>query len=180
VDFAVALTSSSPVPVYVNNVFQVLTPTVPVIARSNCGTITVIQETQSLSAVGYTVTVAQSPGAGVAVQADQLSKAMQTLSDIKTGADLSKASIKTADGKTKPLLPSGASADTADAAAKGISQLMAVKDSLAAKVPPPGMNRPAFAVAAKLATDAPSSTPKQAFGMSFGKDGATYHEPTRP
>lgn len=179
--FSAHITSTSPVPVYINNRYQFLTPEVPVLVDSNsCGTITILQETRSLTAVGYTLTLTDSAGAGTSVTIDPLAKAWHTLSSIKDGSSLRDTTIKAADGTTKALLPDNVSAKTADAAASGIMQLLAVKESL---VPPPPSNitlKRATAPAAtrtKPAGPAASADLRPSFGMSFGADGeATFHD----
>ncbi|KAK3379571.1 hypothetical protein B0T24DRAFT_695345 [Lasiosphaeria ovina] len=174
--FSINVSSTSPAPVYINNKYQFLTPDVPVLATSNsCGTVTIIQETQSLTAVGYTVTVTGSPGAGSSLVINPPDKAMKTLSGITDGSSLKGTTVKTADGKTKSLVPADVSEDTANAAASGIKQLLAVKDSLAPQQPQVALTRTAFAAA----NPAPSTSAKlqPSFGMSFTPQGeATFHD----
>ncbi|KAK3380944.1 hypothetical protein B0H63DRAFT_545191 [Podospora didyma] len=176
--FSVNVSSTSPVPVYINNKYQFLTPDVPVRASANsCGTITIIQETQSLTGVGYTLTVTESVGAGNSLVIDPTSKAMTTLYGVTDGNSLKSTTVKTADGKTKSLLPADVTGDTANAAANGIKQLLAVKDSLAPPAPKVSLTRTVFAAAATTDKLSSSATLQPSFGMSFTSKGqATFHQ----
>jgi hypothetical protein len=166
----VTVTSTSPVSVYINNVYFVLTPTVPVNATSDfAGSITVIQETQSLSAVCFKVTIAGPPS--VVVNVDPLSKAMQTLSAVKTGDDLANVQIKTANGTTQPLVPGSVPSDAKNAAAKSIVNLINVKNTLPADGSRKTTTSPAPHVTSTLAV----AQPQQVWGVSL-KNGFTLHE----
>lgn len=133
-DSVVSLTSTSPVSVYVNNMYQILTPTVPINERTNdLGAITIIQEVQSLCAVGYQVQIAGDSSSPVNI--DPLSKAMQKLSCIKSGDDMANIQIKSEDGTTKPLVPASVSSNTRNTVAGSIVQLLQVRDTLPSNNP---------------------------------------------
>lgn len=127
----VTIRSVSPVPVYINDVYYVLTPTVPISVTSDAvGTVTIIQQTDSLSAVAYKLTI---PGPPVlTVPVDPLARATQVLSTIQSGDDLGNVQIETSNGSKKNLIPSDVDGDTKDSAASLISQLVMVKSKLPA------------------------------------------------
>jgi hypothetical protein len=170
----VTLTSTSPVTMYINDVYHVLSPTVPVNATSDVtGTVTIIQETQTLSAVCFQITITGPPS--VVAKIDPLSKAIQTLSTIQTGDDLSGVQIKTASGVQQSLVPSSVPPAAKNAAAQSIVNLIKVKDTL----PPDGSTKttPSAAPAAvsHVMSTAEPTQPKKVWGVSF-KNGVTYHE----
>ncbi|KIJ50138.1 hypothetical protein M422DRAFT_245944 [Sphaerobolus stellatus SS14] len=128
---AVTLTSTSMVPVYVDNVYHVLSPMVPVnVTCDATGILTVVQETQSLSAVCFRVTLAS--GTSIFVDVNPMSKAIQRLSSIQSGTDLGNVQVTAADGSTHSLVPSTASADDKNNAATAIQQLVQAVNSLPA------------------------------------------------
>ena len=164
----VTLTSTSPVSVFINDVYHVLTPTVPVNAAADvAGTVTVVQETQSLSAVCFKITIPGPPS--VVANVDPLLKAMQTLSSIQSGDDLSNVQIKTADGTQKPLVPDDVPSDAKRAAAKSIVQLLNVKSTL----PPDGSPKTSPSTSPLAAV---GSQPPPLWGASCGKNGFKYYE----
>lgn len=168
----VTLTSTSPVTVYINDVYHVLTPDVPVQTTADeIGTVTVIQETQSLSsAVCFQITVPGPPV--VEAMIDPLSKAMHTLSAIQSGEDLGNVQIETVNGSMKRLIPSSVTEDDKKAVAESIINFLKIKDTL----PSDG--------SIKTTPDAPAGAPLQlmaavgikSWGASFGRDGLRYEE----
>lgn len=169
----VTLTSTSPVTVYVNNVYHVLTPTVPINATSDfSGSVTVVQESQSLTtAVCFEITVTGPPS--VTAQVDPMVKASQILAAIQQGSDLRSVQIKDATGVVQPLVPSTVPSAASDAAAQSIANLWKVKATL----PADGSVKsaaPATAVSHLVSTTA-TSQPPTVWGVSF-VNGVTYHE----
>ncbi|PMD35109.1 hypothetical protein L207DRAFT_517206 [Hyaloscypha variabilis F] len=169
----VTLTSTSPVTVYINNVYHVLTPTIPINATSDfSGSVTVVQETQSLNAVCFEITVTGPPS--VTAQVDPLAKASQTLASIQQGSDLRAVQIKDTTGAAQPLIPSTVPSTTSDAAAKSIANLWKIKATL----PADGSVKttaPATAVSHVASSTTASIKPPLVWGVSF-VNGATYHE----
>ena len=171
----VTLTSTSPVSVYANNVYQTLTSTVPVAATSDAtGTITVVQETQSLSAVCFQVTIIGPPPVVAAV--DPLAKAMQTLSTVQNGTDLSGVEIKTADGTQQPLVPESVPSNIRDTAAKSIANLVQIKATLPADgsrktdTTPLSSNK-----LSRPVSNEPAEQPQTLWGVSL-RNGGKYYE----
>jgi hypothetical protein len=157
-DTPMAITSTSPVAVFIDGIYHVLTSTVPLqIATDALGTVTVVQETQSLSAVAYTLKFDNSLGT---VNVDPLSKPMERLAAIQSGDDLSKVKITAASGE-KPLVPDDVSSDAKNSAAKCFKNLVQVKDSMQHQTNLNGVNRSA-------------SLLPQSFGMSFAT--GAFHE----
>ncbi|KAH8686166.1 hypothetical protein BGZ61DRAFT_533733 [Ilyonectria robusta] len=126
------ITSEVPVSVYINDTYHVLGPTVPVTVQTDCGgSVTVIQETNTLGAVKLTATVdGPSP---VSSTVDPLIKASAKLQSIQSGDDLANITIPTDDGSQKPLISSNVSSDTRNAAAQALTQLMQAKSGIDAK-----------------------------------------------
>jgi hypothetical protein len=123
------LISTSPVTVYVNDVYHVLTPTAPLNTASDViGTVTIIQETQTLSAVSYQITITGPPS--VVANIDPLSKGMEKLSTIQSGNDLGKVQVQSADGTQKSLIPDSVPSDAKNAVAQSIIQLLKIKATL--------------------------------------------------
>lgn len=125
----VLLSTATPVSVYVNNVYYVLSPAAVVeVTADATGIVTVVQETQTLQGACFRVTLTASPSTFVDV--NPMSNAFQTLSTIKSASNLSSVQITTASGTTKPLLPSSVSTDDLNAAAAAISQLVQLSTTL--------------------------------------------------
>jgi hypothetical protein len=170
---AVAVTATSPVSVYMNDVYYRLSPTVPVNTTADAtGVLTVLQETQSLAAVCFRVTLTDSPQ--TVADINPMSKALATLSAIQTGDDLSNVQVTNADGSQQPLVPTSVSANDKDAAAQSIAQFVKINAGL----PQDGSRQGAtaapslrLAVASATAASMPST-----WGIAFTKDGLIYHE----
>ena len=172
---AVTLTSTSPVTVYVNDVYHVLTPTVPIDATADvAGTITVIQETQSLSAVSFQVIIQGSPA--IVALVDPLSKAIQKLSDIKTGDDLSKVQITTPSGTQQSLIPTSVSSGERTSAARSIVQLLQVKATLPLDGSVKAPSSVTTTAVSRLQPALQTTQPLQPWGATCGKNGLKYHE----
>ncbi|KAH6972772.1 hypothetical protein BKA56DRAFT_676586 [Ilyonectria sp. MPI-CAGE-AT-0026] len=126
------ITSEVPVSVYINDAYHVLGPTIPITVQTDCGgSVTVIQETNTLGAVKLTATVdGPSP---VSSTVDPLTNASAKLQSIQSGDDLANITIPTDDGSQKPLISSTVSSDTRNAAAQALTQLMQAKSGIDAK-----------------------------------------------
>ncbi len=170
---ALAVTSTSRVSVYLNDVYHVLSPTVAVsVAADATGVLTVVQETQSLAAVCFRVAVTAAPG--VAADVNPMSNAMTRLSAVRTGDDLAKVQVADTRGKRRPLVPKTVSADDRSAAAKSLANFVQISSGLPGdgSRKKPGSHVPRMAAAA-MAT--PGAAPK-AWGASFAQGALQYHE----
>ncbi|WPH01285.1 Hypothetical protein R9X50_00412300 [Acrodontium crateriforme] len=115
------ITAVSPVPVYVDDVYFILNPTTPLSFKTDGnGSVTIIQQTDSIAAVCYNITLTGTSASAVLV--DPTSKVMQKLQAIQTGSDLASVNVADSSGTTKPLLPASVSNDNRDAAAQAIKQ----------------------------------------------------------
>ncbi|MCJ1243952.1 hypothetical protein MMC30_001149 [Trapelia coarctata] len=171
----VMLTSISPVTVYINDVYYVLTPDVPIKATADfAGTVTVVQETQSITAVNFKITIPGPPSVSASI--DPLSKAMQKLSSIKSGDDLSNVQITTATGTRQSLVPTSVQPSDKNAAASAILQLLKVKDTLPVDGSPKTALLAKAAVAPHLLAAVPASKPLPSWSVTCGKNGFNYQE----
>ncbi|MFL5805626.1 MAG: hypothetical protein ACJ8CR_28295, partial [Roseiflexaceae bacterium] len=172
---AVAVTATSPVSVYLNDVYYRLSTTVAVnVAADATGVLTVVQETQSLAGVCFQI--ALSDGSGVTADVNPMSKAITTLSSVQSGDDLGAVQVTNADGTQQPLVPVGVSSDDKDAAAKSIAQFVKINAGLpqnGARQSSTGASR---LKAAALATTTPATTVPRIWGVSFANGGLVYHE----
>ncbi|KAI6783691.1 uncharacterized protein J7T54_001567 [Emericellopsis cladophorae] len=171
-DTDVYFTSTSPVSVYINNEYYVLSPSVPIPTRPDAsGAFTIIQPADSLAAVQYQARLTPS---GAPLQIDPLAKAFAKLQGITSGDDLADVQIPTGTNgsSTKPLLPSDTNnAETRDALAHAVSNLLEAKSTL------PSDGSVQDAQSTKLALAARSlATPRvRTWGLSF-KGGLKYVE----
>jgi hypothetical protein len=117
----VSLSSSSPVSVYVNNIYHVLSPNAPAnITTDETGVITIVQEVTSLGGVCYHLKTA-----GVDTDINPMDKPLDRLKSVKSANDLKSATIPDDNGKPRALWSPGADVDTAF---KVFQDLFAVKD----------------------------------------------------
>jgi hypothetical protein len=166
-----SFTSQIPLTVYINDVYYVLTPDVPITATCGVsGAFTVIQQTQSFNAVPFQVTLSGKPP--IVVQVDPMSRAIQRLNAIQSGDDLSKVQVTTADGTKKPLVPASVSSNDKDSAAKAIKQLLIIKGTLPADGSVRG-SKSVNSINARSLTAAPTT-----WGVVRGENGLVFHEGT--
>jgi hypothetical protein len=158
----VSLTSTTPVSVYIDSDYHLLTPSFAVgIETDVTGAVTIIQETAALTNTCYNVTLTESPD--ITIQVDPLTNSWKTLSNVQNGDDLGAVQIQHEDGSTEPLVPDGVSSTDKNTAAQCIVQFLKVKDTL----PSDG------------STVSPPSNPSQpvpVWGATCGSDGFKYHE----
>ena len=161
---AVAVTATSPVSVYLNDVYYRLSPTIAVnTAADPTGVLTIVQETQSLSAVCFRVVSTASPD--VAAQVNPMSNAVATLSTIQTGTDLTNVTVPNADGSQQPLVPSGVTSGDVNAAAQSIAQFVKINAGL-----PQDGSRQA------PGTQSGATTVPAQWGMSLAKGSMSYYD----
>lgn len=168
---AVAITATSPVSVYLNDVYYLLSPTVPINTTTDItGVLTVVQETQSLAGVCFRVALTGAPGG--AADINPMSTALAKLSAVQSGADLGAVQVTNSDGTKQPLVPKGVSDDDKDAAAKSVAQFVKINAGL----PQNGARQAPTSAARFTAAAGPTAAPPKVWGMSFGPGGLKYHE----
>jgi len=168
-DVKVAITATSPVSVYVNDIYTILSPTLPFnITTDPSGSLTIIQETESLTAVCYQFRIEGidplivNPMAGV----------LDNIKAIQTGADLMNVRITDDQNKVIPLIdPDKAKGGTADALAKVMQQLT---DTLQ-YVPADGSKHKATG-GARLRSAATDSNRQVLWGLNFEQGEMNYYE----
>ncbi|MXV50306.1 hypothetical protein GS399_04925 [Pedobacter sp. HMF7647] len=174
---ALSITSSSPASIYVDDLYYKLSPhTATVINTDATGVLTIVQETQGLSAVCYHVL---NKDTGASLDINPMAKMMDIIAKVQSGSDLDAVQLDNGDGTQKPLLPAGTSQDQKDSTAYALKQFVTMASSL----PSDGSKKPAqpttASPAAAVATPAAAATPSATgviWGMSFDKSGWTYHE----
>lgn len=170
---AVAVTATSPVSVYLNDIYHLLSPTVAVNTTADItGILTVVQETQSLAAVCFRVALTDAPH--TVADINPMSKALATLGTVHNGDDLSNVQITNADGTHQPLVPAGVSSDDRDAAAQSIAQFMKINAGLLQNGSPQASTRTAGLVAG--APPSAATTSSRVWGISFATGHLEYHE----
>ncbi|MEV4891130.1 hypothetical protein AB0K48_17235 [Nonomuraea sp. NPDC055795] len=163
----VAVTATSPVSVYLDDVYHLLSPTVPVNTTTDAtGVLTVVQETQSLAAVCFRVVLTGTPG--VVADVNPMANAIATLNAVQTGADLRAVVVTNADGSQAPLVPSGVATADSDSAAQALAQFMNINSGL----PQDGSRQRS----GDSATREPRAAVPRVWGVSFTGGGLTYHE----
>jgi hypothetical protein len=171
---AVAVTATSPVSVYLNNVYYRLSPTVAVNTTTDeTGVLTVVQEAQTLAAVCFRVVLTDTPD--VVADINPMSKALATLGTIQSGEDLGNVQITNADGTQQPLVPASVSSEDKDAVAQSLGQFM----KLNAGLPQDGSRQGATPAPNVMASAraSPTALPRaRGWGLSFSKGGLAYHE----
>lgn len=177
---AVAVTATSPVSVYLNDVYHLLSPTVPVNTTTDAiGVLTVVQETQSLAAVCFRVTVAGTPAGSPAVVADinPMSNALGILSNVTGGDSLAAVAFTNAKGQSQKLLSDSVSTDDRNAAGTAIHKFMQINPGLPAdgsRLSPQAVPQTA-ARAVTGAKPAAAAAPK-VWGLSFTGGKMRYYE----
>jgi hypothetical protein len=159
---SLSLTSTTPVSVFIDNDYHLLTPSFGVAVKTDItGAVTIIQATEALSNTCFNVTLTDSPD--TKVQVDPLKNAWSTLSSVQSPDDLGAVQIQHEDGSTEPLIPDTVSPTDKASAVQCISNFLKVKDTL----PPDG------------STVTPPSNPSQpvpVWGATCGSDGFKYYE----
>ncbi|HXE12468.1 MAG TPA: hypothetical protein VN633_10130 [Bryobacteraceae bacterium] len=160
-----ALTSTSPCTVYIDNLYTTLSHTVPVQVQSDArGSITIVQETQTMGAVCYNLV----QGNGSNLNVNPMSMSVQRMSVVQNGKQLRALQITDEWNNTQLLVPSSVPPTNSDSVAQGITQF--VKTSTT--VPQDGTVQPPSATRRRTfnaATDA-------VWGMKFNQGTITYYE----
>ena len=151
---AVGVTATSPVSVYINDVYYRLSPTVPVKTTTDLtGVLTVVQETESLAAVCFQVALTGTPSVTAAI--NPMSKALATLGKIQSGSDLAGVQVTNADGTQQSLVPAGVSSDDVNGAAQSIKQFVTINSGLPADGSRKAPSTTSTAAVARAATTQP-------------------------
>jgi hypothetical protein len=162
---AFALTSTSPCSVYIDNLYTTLSHTVPVQVQSDAkGTITIVQETQTMGAVCYNLV----QGDGSTLNVNPMSTSVQRMSVVQNGKQLRALQITDEWNNTQLLVPSSVPTQNSDSVAQGITQFVKTSKT----VPQDGTVQP------------PSATRRRTFnadtdtvwGMKFNRGIITYYE----
>lgn len=167
-NIGVAVTATSPVSVYLNDAYHLLSPTVAVSTTADAtGVLTLVQETQSLAGVCFQIVLAD--GSGVTAEINPMTRAMAILGKIQDGDDLAAVQVPNADGTRRSLVPASVTSSDRDAAAASLAQLVKINAGL-----PQNGARQGAGGAARRASAAP--TVPRTWGVSFANGGWTYHE----
>ncbi|KAL8660560.1 MAG: hypothetical protein Q9202_006414 [Teloschistes flavicans] len=128
-DIDVILSATSPVSVFINDVYYVLSRTVPITVKSDAtGAITIIQQSDSLAVVFYQATI--SNVANSTVNINPASKALAKLYTIRDTASLNNAKVTRSDGTVQSLVPSSVPDSDRQAAAAALQQFAQISTSL--------------------------------------------------
>ncbi|MEO1416260.1 MAG: hypothetical protein AAFW00_13325 [Bacteroidota bacterium] len=165
----VEIYSTSPVSVYVNNQFEILSPTVAhSVTTDDTGIITILQETQGLGVVSYKLNLQDST---TVVDVNPLVPIMNTISKVDSGSTLGGIQVTNADDSTQKLVTDSSVTDTdLDNTAAAFQQFSKATDT----VPSDGSVIDSETQANSLQATA---TPSAVWGIKYDADGgSTYHE----
>lgn len=163
----VTITSVNQCSVFINDVYHILSPAVPVSINADAtGNISIVQETQSLDAVCYNIALPT-----VNVDVNPMSKLITTISNIKDGTQLGNIEIENGDGTTQKLIGDTITDDQKNATASALQNFVQVSGNLPANG---AVKKTSSAVNAKSGT-AFQGSPATIWGISY-KDGCYYHE----
>jgi hypothetical protein len=166
---ALSVTATSPVSVYLNDMYYQLSPAVGVqVSADATGVLTVVQETATVVGACFQVTVTGPQAVTAAV--NPMSKAQAILAGVKSRDDLAAVQVTGSDGTSQPLVPATVPPGDRDAAASALGQLTTISGGL----PSDGSrHQPAAARASAVRADA--GVPR-VWGVSFTGSGLEYHE----
>jgi hypothetical protein len=132
-DIAVHLKATGSCSVYINNEYRLISNSVPVtIMPDATGTITILQEVNSLGAICYHI-----ESGDVKLDINPMSALVGKLSGIKSADSLNKVQISQADGSSKPLIPANTPGHEVDATAEALDKFA----DMAQKMPQDGSIR---------------------------------------
>lgn len=159
---AVPIRATSPVAVYVNDLYTSLSQAELTVQATALGSLTLVQETQTLGAVCYTLTA----GDGTPVTVNPMAALLTTVGTVHTGTDLT-ITVSDEQGNTQPLLPDSVTSAQRDAVAQCLQQLVGVGSTMpedGSMSDPPSQARSAAAAASATTT----------FGLSFAGSDVQY------
>lgn len=123
------ISSVSPVAVYINDKYHLLSPTASTFETDSTGSLSILQPAETLSAVCYNVNFHEEPLKD-AIPINPAEKSVDKLAALTSDDAFSTAKFVDKDGKTNNFLPGDASADDRKAAAKAFQQLAAIRSDL--------------------------------------------------
>ncbi len=166
---ALSVTATSPVSVYLNDVYHQLSPAAGVqVSADATGVLTVVQETATVAGTCFQVTVTGPQAVTAAV--NPMSKAQATLAAVTSGDDLAAVQVTGSDGTSQPLVPATVQPADRDAAASALAQLTMIGGGL----PSDGSRQQPTAVRAAAVRADAGVLP--VWGVSFTGSGFEYHE----
>ena len=182
-----SLTSGSPVGIYIDNVYHKLSPDVVTdLETDNTGVLTIVQETEVLTAICYHVVHNDS---GASLDVNPMAKMIDRISEAPTSADLDKVQLDNGDGTTQSLFPAGTTQDQKDATSAALNQFVTLGNTFTQPAPAPAAQVKSLASASTASVAGaggavPAAAPKEAavaepkilWGVSYKGDAWTYHE----
>lgn len=161
----VTIKATNPAHVFINDIYYRLSPGVAVSTTTDItGVLTVIQQTHALSGGFFSVTLTDTPD--VTATVNPIGKAMERLSAIHNGSDLSSVQVPDGQDGNQPLVTAKLPSGSLDAAAKALAQFVQIHGDL-----PPDGSRGKPGHASKTAPGLP-----EWWGVSLAADGWAYHE----
>ncbi|EIV91032.1 hypothetical protein [Frankia sp. QA3] len=119
----VTVTASSPVGVYLDDGYRLLSPTTPItVSTDETGTLTIVQEVRSLAAANLRVAIADAPA--VVAEINPTDRIRTGLDTVRDGSDLRAVMITDADGTTRPLVSPEVATANSDAVAACLTQFV--------------------------------------------------------
>lgn len=117
----VRITGTSPVSVYINNVYRHIKEDVAVeVTTDASGGIAIMQETQAIGAICYRLELSD----GTVAEVNPMIKMLEVMGKIKSGADLAAVRVTDADGKEQPLVSGDIPTDQLDATSFALQELV--------------------------------------------------------
>lgn len=163
-----AVTATSPCTVYLDDHYVTLSDTTPLQAQSDAtGTLTLVQQTQTLGAVCYNLV----QGDGTLLNVNPMDGIMSQLSGVQAGADLTSVQVTDEQGNSTPLLPSTVTPSQADSAAKSVAQFVQISNGL----PQDGSLQKA-GTPLRRAADSLDAAADAVWGVSFAGGDVRYFE----
>lgn len=169
----VNIIATSPVSVYINNKFTILSPSIPYnVITDATGTITILQETQEISCVSYKVGVSDSSDV---IDINPMVKIMKTMEGIKSGDDLGNVTITNADGTTQKLISNDISKGEKEATAMALQQFIDISKNLPqdGSIQKNSLDRTAVLKSYEASNFVASE--KTIWGMSFDNNSSAYY-----
>jgi hypothetical protein len=165
----VHLTATSDCSVFVNDVYHLLSPTVPITVETDAvGVLTIVQETQNISAICYGVKF----DGTAALPINPMNKALSTqLNKVQSEKDLMGITVSDGKGGTKPLVDPNLDKGKQTSTVNALKQFVAI----GGKLPSDGSVVQPTSNAAR-GTTAFVATAETIWGVTRDGDTWTYHE----
>lgn len=164
------LSSTSPVSVYINNKFKILSPDVTLsVSVDSSGILTILQETTQIGCVCYYANVENTD---TVVAINPMQEVLATVLGIQTGDDLANITVMNEDGSTEPLMPEELTDDDLDALAQAIQQVASASKDL----PADGSLASADTTNMMVQPKVLSKTATKLWGLKFESGSIRYYE----